>query len=105
MVIDILTSVCIIILTIKVIILEVQTKKLALLLEDTVLRNKVQHECIEREVHYINRQYHKLHLNSIYGKCASKEMDEYIKQDIETLKESPYRFYADTDSIKVEKED
>lgn len=105
MIIDILTDICIAILTIKVIILEVQTKKLALLLEDTILRNKVQHECIEKEVHYINRQYHKLHLSRLYGKQAEAEMDRYIKEDIETLKESPYRFYADTDSIRVDKED
>ncbi len=105
MIIDILTVVCITILTIKVIILEVQTKKLSLLLEDTVSRNRIQHENIEREVHYINRQYHKLHLNRIYGKQAENEMERYIKEDIEALKKSPYRFYADTDSIKVEKED
>lgn len=105
MIIDILTVVCITILTIKVIILEVQTKKLALLLEDAISRNRIQHENIEREVHYISRQYHKLHLNHMYGKSVEKTLEEYIKEDIETLKKSPYHIpYVDTDSIKVVKE-
>lgn len=105
MVIDIITALCIAILTIKVIILEVKASQLSDRLEDTISRNNVQHENIEREVHYINRQYHKLHLNRMYGTLAEKTMEEYIKEDIEALKESPYHIpYVDTDSIKVVKE-
>lgn len=105
MVIDIITVILFIVVALKFITIEVRLDELSKRLEDAISRNNVQHENIEREVHYINRQYHKLHLSSAYGKLAEKTMEEYIRKDIEALKESPYRFYADTDSIKVEKED
>lgn len=105
MIIDIITVILFVVVALKFIIIEVKLDELSKRLEDTISRNNVQHENIEREVHYINRQVHKLHLSKMYGRLASEEYDEYLKQDIEALKESPYRFYADTDNIKVEKED
>lgn len=105
MIIDIITVILFVIVALKFIIIEVKLDELSKRLEDTISRNNVQHENIEKEVHYINRQYHKLHLSKMYGRLVSEEYNEYLKQDIEALKESLYRFYADTDSIKVEKED
>lgn len=106
MIIDIITVILFVVVALKFIIIEVKVDELSKRLEDTISRNNVQHENIEREVHYINRQYHKLHFNSEYGMLAQKTLEEYVRKDIETLKESPYRYpYADTDSIKVEKED
>lgn len=106
MIIDIIAVILFIVVALKFIIIEVRLDKLSKRLEDTISRNNVQHENIEKEVYYINRQYHKLHLNSEYGKLVEKTMEEYIRKDIEALKESPYHIhYVDTDSIKVEKED
>lgn len=106
MVIDIITVILFVVVALKFIIIEVRLDELSKRLEDAISRNNVQHENIEKEVHYINRQYHKLHLNRMYGKSVEKTLEEYIKEDIEKLKESPYYIpYVDTDSIKVEKED
>lgn len=74
MIIDIITVICILILTIKVIILESKLRKFE-------WRNEVQHRRYERDILYLSRSS-KLHLNSVYGKLA----------------------YMDIDSIKVEKE-
>lgn len=105
MIIDIITVILFVVVALRFIIIEVRLDELSKRLEDMISRNNVQHENIEREVHYINRQYHKLHLNSAYGKLAEKTMEEYIKEDIEALKASPYHIpYVDTDSIKVVKE-
>lgn len=62
-------------LTIKVILLEIK-------LNDIQHRNEVQHRRYEMDIMTLSRMDMKLHLNSIYGKLA----------------------YADTDNIKVEKE-
>mgnify|MGYP007032356064 CR=1 FL=1 len=79
MLIDIVTCICIIMLTIKVILLEIK-------LNDIQHRNDVQHRRYERDIMVLSKhslQLCKKSINSIYGKLA----------------------YMDTDSIKVEKED
>ena len=83
MLIDIIMVICIIVLTIKVILLEVWNEKLSKRLDNVIVRNAVQHERYESDIATLSRMHSKLHLNSLYGKLA----------------------YDDTDSIKVEKED
>lgn len=55
-------------------------------LEDTISRNRVQHDNIEKELHYIHCKYLKLHLSSEYGKTV-ESINNYMEQDIQSLKE------------------
>lgn len=58
MIIDIITVILFVVVALKFIIIEVRLDELSKRLEDTISRNNVQHENIEKEVHYIKRQYH-----------------------------------------------
>lgn len=82
MIIDIVTCLCIIVLAIKVIVQEVKLHKLESVVAGEIYRNRIQHRRYESDITTLSNMHTKLHLNSIYGKLA----------------------YADTDSIKVEKE-
>lgn len=86
MVINIILGISVIILSISVISLAIKVSKLSGILEDTISRNRVQHDNIEKELHYIHRHYLKLHLNSAYGKTAEK-INNYFEQDIQALEE------------------
>lgn len=71
-------------------------------LEDTISRNRVQHDNIEKELHYIHRRYFKLHLNSAYGKMVQM-VDNYIDSDLQAIKEA-YKSgetHADVNSLRT----
>lgn len=87
MVINIILGVWVNILSISVVSLAIKVSKLSGILEDTISRNRIQHDNIEKELHYISRRYFKLHLNSAYGKTA-EAINNYMEQGIKIFEEA-----------------